>query len=275
MRTALAGAGGPKEESAMFKTITYKVGDGIAEVRLSRPHRLNAVVQELYDDVLAALDQAEQDKSVRVIVLTGEGRAFCAGADLKEHKAGRTAFDRRQYLMSGQNVCRRLASHPKPIIAAVNGYALGGGAEMAISCDFILMAATAQIGFPEIGIGTAPGGGVTHTLPRLVGLAKAREMIFLGLRLDGAEALRIGLASRCIPDETFVEGVRTFASELSKKAPFSMQLAKEQLFTAPFGSFDSVLTAELEGVTFCSTTRDWQEGVDAFSERRTPLFRGE
>ncbi|ESY79356.1 crotonase [Mesorhizobium sp. LNHC221B00] len=259
----------------MFDTVTYEIQDSIAEIRLNRPHRLNAVVQQLYDDVLTALDQSEKDKKVRVIVLTGEGGAFCVGADMKEHKAGRAAFDRRQYLMSEQRVCRRLVSHPKPIIAAVNGYALGAGAEMAIACDFMVMAASARIGFPEIGLGAFLGGGVTRILPRLVGLAKARELLFLGRQIDGAEAVRIGLASNCIPDGEFAERVRTLASELSNKAPFSMQLAKEQLASAADGTFEAALTAELEGMMFCSTTRDWQEGVDAFAEKRSPVFLGE
>ncbi|WP_210285179.1 enoyl-CoA hydratase/isomerase family protein [Mesorhizobium neociceri] len=259
----------------MFETVAYEIQDGIAEIRLNRPHRLNAVVQQLYDDLQEALNQAERDKNVRVIVLTGQGRAFCVGADLKEHKAGRPAFDRRQYLMSEQRVCRRLVSHPKPIIAAVNGYALGAGAEMALACDFIAMAASARIGFPEIGLGAFLGGGSTNILPRLVGLAKARELIFFNQQIDGAEAVRVGLASRCIPDELFAEGVRTLARELSKKAPFSMQLAKEQLASAAHGTFDSALTAELEGMMFCSTTRDWREGVDAFAEKRSPIFRGD
>ncbi|WP_202330497.1 enoyl-CoA hydratase/isomerase family protein [Mesorhizobium sp. L-8-3] len=259
----------------MFETITYETQDAIAEIRLNRPHRLNAVVQQLYDDLLEALDRAQMDKNVRVIVLNGEGRAFCVGADMKEHKAGRSAFERRQYLMSEQRVCRRLLSHPKPSIAAVNGYALGAGAEMAIACDFMVMAASARIAFPEIGLGAFLGGGVTHILPRLVGLAKARELIFLGQQIDGAEAVRIGLASRCIPDDEFAEGIRTLAAELSKGAPFSMQLAKEQLASAAHGTFDSVLTAELEGMMFCSTTRDWHEGINAFAEKRPPVFRGE
>ncbi|WP_198032152.1 enoyl-CoA hydratase/isomerase family protein [Mesorhizobium sp. WSM1293] len=259
----------------MYETVAYEIQDSIAEIRLNRPHRLNAVVQQLYDDVMAALDQSERDNDVRVIVLTGEGRAFCVGADLKEHKAGRAAFDRRQYLMSEQRVCRRLRSHPKPVIAAVNGYALGAGAEMALACDFMVMAASGRIGFPEVGLGAFLGGGVTHILPRLVGLAKARELLFLGRQIDGAEAVRIGLALNCIPNEEFAERVRTLASELSKKAPFSMQLAKERLAFAAEGTFEAALTGELEGMMFCSATRDWQEGVDAFAEKRAPVFRGE
>jgi enoyl-CoA hydratase len=134
-----------------------------------------------------------------VVLITGEGRAFCVGADLKEHKAGRTAFDRRQYLKGEQDVCSRLLHLKKPVIAAVNGFALGAGAEIAIASDFVLMAESAQIGLPEISIGNFLGGGVTWLLPRLVGLAKARELVFLGERIKGEEAVRIGWRTACSP----------------------------------------------------------------------------
>lgn len=162
-----------------YEAILYDMRDGIAEIRLNRPHRLNAVTQTLYDELNDALSRAEADKDARVVLLTGEGRAFCVGADLKEHKAGRTAFDRRQYLQGEQIVCKRLMLLKKPVIAAVNGFALGAGAEVALASDFVLMARSAQIGLPEISIGNFLGGGVTLLLPRLVGLAKARELVFL------------------------------------------------------------------------------------------------
>ncbi|MER2518074.1 MAG: enoyl-CoA hydratase/isomerase family protein, partial [Candidatus Accumulibacter phosphatis] len=171
------------------ETIIYRSADGIAEIRLNRPERLNAVTQQLYDEVNAALGVAEADRDVRVVLLTGEGRAFCVGADLKAHKAGRTAFERRQYLLGEQRVCKRLLLLSKPVVAAVNGFALGAGAEMAIASDFIVMAESAQIGLPEVSIGTFLGGGVTYLLPRLVGLAKARELVFLGERIKGEEAV--------------------------------------------------------------------------------------
>ena len=258
-----------------YEAILYDMRDGIAEIRLNRPHRLNAVTQTLYDELNDALSRAEADKDARVVLLTGEGRAFCVGADLKEHKAGRTAFDRRQYLQGEQIVCKRLMLLKKPVIAAVNGFALGAGAEVALASDFVLMARSAQIGLPEISIGNFLGGGVTLLLPRLVGLAKARELVFLGERIDGEEAVRIGLANRVFDDQGFLDSAREFALKLAGKAPFSMQLAKEQLNMAADGTLDAALTAELEGMMFVGTTRDWKEGIDAFAEKRKPVFKVE
>ena len=259
-----------------LETILYKKSDGVAEIRFNRPHRMNAVIKAFYDELQIALDDAEQDLSVRTVILTGEGRAFCVGADMKEHGSGsRTPFQRRQYLHGEQEVCRRIFSLPKPVIAAVNGYALGAGAEMAIASDFILMADTAQIGLPEISIGTFLGGGVTHLLPQLIGLAKARELVFLGDRLDGNQAHAIGLATRVFPAASFMNEVYGFAAHLAEKAPISMALAKQQLNHGTIRGMDAALVAELEGMTFCTTTRDWQEGVDAFAEKRKPVFRGE
>jgi enoyl-CoA hydratase len=137
------------------------------------------------------------------------------------------------------------------------------------------MAESAQIGLPEISIGNYLGGGVTVLLPRLVGLAKARELVFLGERIDGPEAVRIGLANRSFPDAGFLDAARAFAKRVATKAPFSMQLAKEQLNFAAESTMDAALRAELEGMVFVGTTRDWQEGIDAFAEKRQPVFRGE
>lgn len=258
-----------------FETILYSLRDGVAEIRLNRPHRLNAVTQQLYAELNQALGQAEADPDARVVLLTGEGRAFCVGADLKEHKAGRTAFDRRQYLQGEQIVCKRLMQLKRPVVAAVNGFALGAGAELAIASDFLLMARSAQIGLPEISIGNFLGGGVTWLLPRLVGLAKARELVFLGERIKGEEAERIGLANRCLADEGFLNAAREFALRIATKAPFSMELAKRQLTYAAEGTLDAALVAELEGMVFVGMTKDWQEGVDAFAEKRAPVFKGQ
>ncbi|MBZ0122909.1 MAG: enoyl-CoA hydratase/isomerase family protein [Roseovarius sp.] len=257
-----------------FATIIYTKTGPVAEIRFNRPHRLNAVVSEFYAEMLEALDDAEHDIAIRTVVLTGEGRAFCVGADLKEHGAAtRTELEKLQYLQLANDVCERIYRHPKPVIAAVNGFALGAGAEMSCSADFIVMKASAQIGFPEISIGTHVGGGVTGILPRLVGLARARELIFTGRRIDGEEALRIGLATRVFPDDSFAEDATAFAHDIGAKAPYSMRFAKEHL-NAGQRDYTARLITELDALRSCMLTEDWQEGVDAFAEKRSPVFKG-
>ena len=249
---------------------------GVAEIRFNRPHRLNAVIELLFRETLDALAAAESDANVRVVIVTGEGRAFCVGADLKEHAKGeRTSSEKREYLHLAQDICARIRDLRKPVIAAVNGYALGAGAEMALNADFVLMAQNAQIGFPEASIGTFIGGGLTRVLPQLVGLVKARELVFLGERIDGREATAIGLAAAVFPDETFRNDVYAFAERLAAQAPLSIALAKEQLNHGSERTYDTALLTELEGVLACMKTRDWQEGIDAFAAKRKPVFRGE
>jgi enoyl-CoA hydratase len=251
---------------------------GVLWITLNRPERLNAVSKPLYDRLCWLLDQAEQNPDVRVVVLTGAGRAFCVGADMKAHAEGtRTAFEKREYLRGEQEVCRRLFELRKPVVAAVNGYALGAGAELALAADFMLMQSTAIWGLPETSIGAFIGGGVSWLLPARVGLTKAKELVMLGERINGVQALSIGLAQRCFEaadSQDFQQQVQAFALQLASKAPISMMLAKQQLNRAGQQNFEDALTAELEGMMFCTTTRDWQEGVDAFAAKRTPVFTG-
>lgn len=256
-----------------YETIIYQTRGQVAQISFNRPHRLNAVVTEFYREVLDALSRAQDDGSVRVIVLTGKGRAFCVGADLKEHGKGeRTEEQKREYTKLGDEVCRRIYGHDKVVIAAVNGYALGAGAEMACSSDFILMKEAAEIGFPETSIGTYIGGGLTEILPRIVGLAKARELIMTGIRLDGREAFRIGLASRAFPEDEYEQGVLRFAETIASKAPYSLRFAKKHLNDAHL-EYDARLDAEIEALWACMQTEDWHEGVSAFAEKRAPVFR--
>jgi enoyl-CoA hydratase len=258
-----------------YENILFGVESGVAEIRLNRPHRLNAVVEGLYRDILSALDAALTDVTVRVIVLTGEGRAFCVGADLKEHKDGaRTPLQRRQYLELANAVCARVYAAEKPVIAAVNGFAFGAGAEMALSCDFIVMKDTAEIGFPELSLGTFIGGGISHVLPRLVGLVTARELIFTGRRINGVEAKAIGLVSRVADEAAFTTEVRSLATKIGGNAPLSMALAKDHLNRGSSRDFYSTQITELEGVRACMVTEDWSEGIRAFAEKRAPIFTG-
>lgn len=257
------------------ETLIVEVSNGVGTIKFNRPTRLNAVNEQLYKELHEVLEKFSSDALVKIIVLTGEGRAFCVGADMKAHAGqSRSNYEKRQYLKGEQDVCKLISSIPKPVIAAVNGYALGAGAEMAIAADFMLISEQAQIGLPEIGLGTFLGGGVTHTLPRLVGLAKARELVFLGERIDGAEAVKIGLANRCWPEKDFYQEVEVFCQKMAQGAPISMALAKEQINASVDRSYESALLHELEAMTFCATTKDWQEGVDAFKEKRKPVFIG-
>ncbi|MBB3232613.1 enoyl-CoA hydratase/isomerase family protein [Halomonas stenophila] len=258
-----------------YETLITERHGQVMEIRFNRPHRLNAVVEALYTELLQALSEAEADEDVRAVILTGEGRAFCVGADMKEHGgAKRSLYQRRQYLQLGNDVCEAIQRHPLPVIAAVNGYALGAGAEMAVSCDFILMAQDAQIGFPETSIGTCVGGGVSKLLPQLVGLNMARQLLFTGRRIDGEEATRIGLATSHWTDDALLGEAHRLADQLAKQAPVSIAMLKRLVNQGSDTGLDSQLQQELDAVFTCSTTADWQEGVDAFAEKRAPQFKG-
>ena len=245
----------------------------VFEIRFNCPERLNAVDESVAVELNDALDGVEHDPEVRVVILSGEGRAFCAGANYKRHVCGeRTMYQKREYVRLLLDTCRHLYRFPKPIIAAVQGYAVGVGAEMCLNCDFIVMTETAEIGFPEVGIATFVGGGVTKILPRLIGLAKARELVMLCDRVKGKDAAAMGLATKCVPDAALHEETLAFARRLAERAPLSVSFAKQLINTEC--DYDNSLTLEREAVLTCMMTEDWQEGVRAFAEKRHPVFTG-
>lgn len=245
----------------------------IFEIRFNHPERLNAIDEGGAIELNAALDSIEQDKDIRVVILSGEGRAFCAGANYKRHVRGeRTMYEKREYVRLLLDTCRHLYRFPKPIVASIQGYAVGVGAEMCINCDFIVMAETAELGFPEISISTFVGGGVTKLLAKLVGLAKAREMIMLSERVSGRKALEIGLSARCVPAESLRAETLAFAERLALQAPVAVSLAKQVMNTDC--DYDNALTLEREAVLTCMMTEDWHEGVRSFAEKRKPIYKG-
>lgn len=257
----------------------YKTGI----IRLNRPHRMNAVIEILYEELDSILDSAASDPDIRVLILTGtslirDGKkkeAFCAGADLKEHARGeRSPEENRAYIELAHATCLKLRTIPLPVIAAVNGPARGAGAEMALNCDFILMADTATLAFPETGLGTMVGGGVTRHLERTVGLPRARELIYTGRVLNGPASVAAGLALCSVPVERLLDEALTFAARMTPKAPLSMALAKTLMERAPQQCLAETYHEETEAILSCMKTRDWQEGIDAFKERRQPMFKG-
>ncbi|HEX6132723.1 MAG TPA: enoyl-CoA hydratase-related protein [Longimicrobiales bacterium] len=249
---------------------------GVVWIRLNRPDRLNAVSRELYVELAGAVREADRDASARVVVLTGSGRAFCAGADLKAHaERPPTMAERREYARAAQRANRGLQRCDKPVIAAVSGAAVGAGLELALSCDLLIVAADAKLRLPELALGTFFGGGIGQTLPERVGMARTRELLFLGEFFSGADAAAMGLATAAVAPDAVEDTARTLALKLADRAPVPMRLAKRLLRRAGGMTRREVMREEERALVACMATRDWAEGVAAMREKRAPRYTGE
>lgn len=256
--------------------LLYQKRDAIAILTFNRPDRLNAVSQAMYLAMEEAFTDLAHDKSVRAVVLTGAGRAFCVGADLKAHGShNMTDDERRAYVRSGQQACRLIQTCHRPVVAAINGHAIGAGLEMALSSDYVMAANEAKLRFPEISLGTFIGGGTIYTLPHRVGLAKAKELILLGEFFTGAEAAAFGLANRAVPAADVLPTALDIAARLATKAPISMAFAKRLLNRAQHLDPEAAMELEAEALLACMSTSDWREGIQAFAEKREPHFIGD
>jgi enoyl-CoA hydratase len=247
-------------------------GPGVALIRLNRPEALNAFNDTLMDELTAALDEAEADPAVGCIVITGSDKAFAAGADIKA-MAAKTYADAYAEDFISKN-WERAARCRKPVIAAVAGYALGGGCELAMMCDFIICADNARFGQPEVSIGVSPGAGGTQRLPRYVGKAKAMDMLLTGRMMDAAEAERSGLVSRVVPAADLLAEALKAAARIAAQPPMVVRMTKEMVDAA----FETPLSAglRLERRLFHSLfgLEDQKEGMAAFVEKRKPSFKG-
>ncbi|MGH7470906.1 MAG: enoyl-CoA hydratase/isomerase family protein, partial [Longimicrobiales bacterium] len=210
--------------------LLFERDGAIATLTLNRPDRLNAVSLPLYRALIHALTTINRDVSLRAVVLTGAGRAFCVGADLKAHDEAEPSLeDKRVYVRTAQRAHRRMQRLSKPIVAAVNGHAIGAGLELALSCDFVLVAEEAKLRFPEIAIGTFVGGGTVYTLPRRVGLLRARELLLLGEFFSAHDAVSWGIANRAVAAEQVLPAALELAEKLARRAPRSMAHARRLL----------------------------------------------
>jgi enoyl-CoA hydratase/carnithine racemase len=255
-----------------YKTLITETHDHVGLVRLNRPEALNALNQELLGELVDALTKFDNDDKIRAIVLTGSDKAFAAGADIKEMSSKTFVEAFKESLFGCQH--DKIAAIRKPIVAAVAGYALGGGCELAMTCDFILAADNAKFGQPEINLGTIPGIGGTQRLTRFVGKSKAMEMTLTGRFMDAKEAERCGLVSRIVPKDDLVEEAIATATKIGEKSTLTVMAAKE----AVNRSYETTLA---EGILFerrlfhaLFASEDQKEGMNAFIEKRAPNFRG-
>ena len=264
------------ELASEYKYILYSRNEEkkCATITLNRPEVMNALNVEIRKEILKALDAAERDDIVRSVVLTGSGeKAFSAGADIKMFLT-MTPFLAMEYLKISKGASERLEFFPKPVIAAVNGFAIGGGLELAMSCDIILASKNAKFGQAEINVGAIPGVGGTQRLPRLVGIKKAKELVYTGDLIDAEEALRLGLVNHVfVTREEMMLFVDQLAEKISGKSPLMLSLAKEALNRSQAGLKDG-LDYESTLFSFCFSTEDQKEGARAFLEKRKPIFAG-
>ena len=259
-----------------FATISLSFSNRLAVLTLNRPEARNAITAQMKMELASALDAIEANAECRALIVTGAGeKAFCAGADIKERSGtdpSAAEFVTRQ--RATIELFSRFSDLPMPTIAALNGVAVGGGAEIALACDFRIAADTARIGLTEINLGVIPAGGGTQRLVRLVGLARAKRMILTGEIVQAAEGQRFGLVDEVAPAAELMERAKAFADILAGKAPMAVQIAKSVLNNGAESSLDAGLELELQGAAILFASEDRKEGMRAFLEKRVPQFSG-
>lgn len=257
-----------------FKTLTLATDDhGIATVTINRPDVLNALNADVLNDLIAVANKLHDDKSIRVMILTGEGRAFVAGADISAmsqmSEAKADEFGR-----LGHQAMDAIEALPFPTIAAVNGFALGGGLELALTCDLIYLSQKAKVGLPEVGLGIIPGFGGTQRLGRRIGWQQARRLVFTGTTIGADEAKAIGIGIEIFSPENFLEDIQTIAREITKKGPIAVRAAKAVMRKGSELPLEQANKEEVAAFAGLWDTEDRQEGMAAFMEKRVANFKG-
>jgi enoyl-CoA hydratase len=256
-----------------YETLIVERRNRVALITINRPEKRNALNIRTREEGAAALDELREDASVGVVVFTGAGdKAFVAGADIAEF-SGRTAITQRA-VMLGRSLFTAIDGFPKPVIAMVNGYCLGGGCELALACDIRIASETASFGQPEINLGIIPGGGGTQRLTRLVGEGKAMELILTGDIIDAREAFTLGLVNMVLPPADLEAKTMELANRIAEKSPIALRMAKEAVRAASRSNLDEGLRREVDLFALCFSSEDKDEGVRAFLEKRKPDFKG-
>jgi enoyl-CoA hydratase len=264
---------GAAKLSQSYETILVERRDHVAVITINRPEKRNALNIQTRAEGAAALDDLRADDAVRVVVITGAGdKAFIAGADIAEF-AERTAITQREVMLE-RGLFNAIDTFPKPVIAMVNGYCLGGGCEVALACDIRIASEKASFGQPEINLGIIPGGGGTQRLPRLVGEGKAMELILTGEIIDAQTAFNLGLVNHVVPADQLETKTMEIANRMAEKSPIALRLAKEAVRLASRSNIDEGLRREVDLFALCFSSEDKDEGVRAFLEKRKPVFKG-
>ncbi len=245
--------------------------EGVCTLTINKPEALNALNRSVLAEMSAALDSIPEGAGA--LIVTGAGKAFVAGADISE-MANMAPKEAEEFARFGQSVFSKIANLPVPVIAAVNGYALGGGCELALACDIRIASEKAKFGQPEVGLGIIPGFGGTQRLARAVGEAKAKELIFTGAIVDANEALRIGLVNRVAPPEKLMEEARALAKTIMEKGPTAVRQAKKAISEGAGLPLEEGMELEARLFGECFETQDQKEGMRAFIEKRKPGFKG-
>ncbi len=247
--------------------LLYHSSDGVALLRLNRPEALNALNRALTGALIAAVERARRDEAVRCLIITGNGRAFCAGGDLKEMPTLSPA-EFREYILLLQRLSAEMRRLAKPIVAAVNGYCLAGGFELAVSCDLRIAAESAVFGLPDTALGISPTSGMTYLLPRIVGMGWAKHLTLVGESIDAATAERIGLVTQVVPAAEMERRARELAGKIAAHPPLGVRHVKQGFDLAADAPFGAALTYETEAETACFATDEVQAALRAFANRK-------
>jgi len=258
-----------------YKNLIVEVKDGIGILKINRPKALNALNTETVIEIKHAANELNTNKDIRVVILTGEGdKAFVAGADILEMK-DMNALEGMAFSQRGHEAFSVLENMGKPVIAAVNGFALGGGFELALACDFIYASDKARVGFPETTLGIHPGFGGTQRTAKIAGLAKAKELIFTGKMITAQEAYEMGLINKVVPHDQLMNEVMAIAEKIKANGPVAIRFAKECIDKSLSLDNKEGLMLEAKDFGLCFATKDQKEGMTAFVEKRKPTYTGE
>lgn len=255
-----------------FNNLLLKKEDNICVLSINRPNVLNALSTEVLEELKEAIEVIEKDEEIYVLIITGEGKAFVAGADISEMK-DKNSQESRIFANLGIEVFRKIELMEKPVIAAVNGFALGGGCELAMSCDIRIAGEKAKFGQPEVGLGITPGFAGTQRLSRLVGVAKAKELIFTGDMINASEAEKIGLVNRVVPQEEVLNESIKIAQKIASKGQIAVRYSKTAINRGIETDIETGMAIEKDLFGLCFATKDQKEGMNAFLEKRSPEFK--